>query len=326
MSISDAIEEAILAIIRPPRSIYDLSKMPQTIPIKDYGEITRHPVEFKNCRNQKIIGSYYQPNKELNERSCVIYLHGNASCQIDGTYIIPAFIPAGIGVFCLDTSGSGLSDGEYVSLGFLEKDDVLAAINYLKENFQIFKFALYGHSMGAANVFFCLADDQEKDESSQKIKNSIVAAVSDSPFSSLETEMRELAGMFSIPGCFVTPAIWYVARRIRNMANFDIYDVEPAKYATNCQQPILIIHGKQDDYIQYHHSEILANAYGGPKELILCDGDHNSARPMNVQIKLITFLAEQLGVKINETDIQNRLFSDEEVFPQVILQEYQPNS
>ena len=302
MSISEAIEEAILAIIRPPRSIYNLDEMPKTIPIKDYGEITRHPVEFHNCRKQKIIGSYYQPNEEQTERSCVIYLHGNASCQIDGTYIIPAFLPAGIGVFCLDTSGSGLSEGEFVSLGFLEKDDVIAACDFLSENFQISKFALYGHSMGAANVFFCLDANQGAKEDS-KNKYTIVAAVSDSPFSSLELEMRELAGRFSIPGCFVTPAIWYVARQIRNKANFDVYDVEPVKHAPNCKQPILIIHGKQDDYIRYQHSEILHNAYGGPKELIICDGDHNSCRPMNVQIKLITFLADNLGVKINESDI-----------------------
>lgn len=325
MSISEAIEDAILAIIRPPRSIYDLDEMPQIIPIKDYGNITRHPVEFLNCRKQKIIGSYYQPNEELPEKSCVIYLHGNASCQIDGTYIIPAFVPAGIGVFCLDTSGSGLSDGEYVSLGFLEKDDVIAACNFLREEYQITKFALYGHSMGAANVFFCLDADQEKKEDSSS-QYTIVAAVADSPFSSLEQEMRDLAGRFSIPGCFTSPAIWYVARRIRNMANFDVYDVNPVKHAPNCKQPILIIHGKQDDYIKYEHSEILENAYGGPKELIICDGDHNSCRPMDVQIKLITFLGEQLGVEIKENDIQNRLFTGQEVFPSCILQEYEPTS
>lgn len=323
MSVSEAIEQAILAIIRPPRSVYNIDQMPSTVPIKDYGEIIRHHCEFKNFRDQKIIGSYYQPNEQIDNHTCVIYLHGNASCQIDGTYLVPVFVPAGIGVFCLDTSGSGLSDGEYVSLGFLEKDDVMAACEYLRENFKISKFALYGHSMGAANIFFCLANDQEKEDSQN---NTFIAAVSDSPFSSLELEMRELAGLFSIPGCFVTPAVWYVARRIRNMANFDIHDVEPVKYAPICKQPILIIHGKEDDYINYHHSEILANSYGGPKELILCKGDHNSVRPMNVQIKSIQFLANYLGVQIPESDIQQRLFSAHEFFPPVNLKEYEPEN
>ena len=36
-----------------------------------------------------------------------------------------------------DFSGSGMSDGEYVSLGAFEKDDLKAVIEYLREEGQV---------------------------------------------------------------------------------------------------------------------------------------------------------------------------------------------
>ena len=35
-------------------------------------------------------------------------------------------------VFCFDFAGSGLSDGEYVSLGYWEKEDLAKVIEYLR--------------------------------------------------------------------------------------------------------------------------------------------------------------------------------------------------
>ena len=41
-------------------------------------------------------------------------------------------LPENISVFAFDFSGAGLSDGEYLSLGYYEKADVSTVVDYLK--------------------------------------------------------------------------------------------------------------------------------------------------------------------------------------------------
>jgi alpha/beta superfamily hydrolase len=39
-----------------------------------------------------------------------------------------------ISVVCFDFAGSGLSEGEYVSLGYYEKEDLIAVVDHLRSN------------------------------------------------------------------------------------------------------------------------------------------------------------------------------------------------
>ena len=41
---------------------------------------------------------------------------------------------AGGWVFAFDFAGAGQSEGEYLSLGYFEKDDLATVVDYLKEN------------------------------------------------------------------------------------------------------------------------------------------------------------------------------------------------
>jgi alpha/beta superfamily hydrolase len=58
-------------------------------------------------------------------------------------------LPSNITVFAYDFSGSGLSEGEYVSLGYYEKEDLKAVVEYLRLEGKTSKIGLWGRSMGA---------------------------------------------------------------------------------------------------------------------------------------------------------------------------------
>jgi len=49
-----------------------------------------------------------------------VYCHGNSGCRIDSIAYIEQFASKGIALFAFDFLGSGISDGEYVSLGYHE--------------------------------------------------------------------------------------------------------------------------------------------------------------------------------------------------------------
>jgi len=56
----------------------------------------------------------------------------------------------GVSVFAFDFAGSGLSDGEYVSLGWFEREDLSEVISHLRATNVVSLVALWGRSMGAA--------------------------------------------------------------------------------------------------------------------------------------------------------------------------------
>ena len=106
----------------------------------------------------------------------VIYLHGNASNKKEGEDSADLLLPQGINVFSFDFSGCGNSDGDWVSLGLKEQDDLAAVIDYLKQTDTFSTIGLWGRSMGAATAI--LFASQHKDI--------INAMVLDSGFASLE--------------------------------------------------------------------------------------------------------------------------------------------
>jgi alpha-beta hydrolase superfamily lysophospholipase len=57
-----------------------------------------------------------------------------------------------VSVFTLDFAGSGLSAGQYVTLGALEADDLEVAVAYLRERDACSTLGLWGRSMGAVTA------------------------------------------------------------------------------------------------------------------------------------------------------------------------------
>ncbi|PKA52804.1 hypothetical protein AXF42_Ash001785 [Apostasia shenzhenica] len=95
--------------------------------------------------------SHYIPDAfpENTTLPCVIYCHGNSGCRADANEAVAILLPSNITVFTLDFSGSGLSGGDYVSLGWHEKDDLKIVVSFLRNNQQISCIGLWGRSMGA---------------------------------------------------------------------------------------------------------------------------------------------------------------------------------
>jgi pimeloyl-ACP methyl ester carboxylesterase len=281
------------AIIRPPRAQYPLEALPPLIEVPGVGEVFREPIQFRNPRGLDIVGSYYAPPFKCSEPSCVVYLHGNASCQLEGLFLVPIFVPAGVSVLCFDFSGCGNSGGDYISLGMFEKDDVKCAIEYVRSHHDVGRVAIWGRSMGAATAFFTVSDDP-----------TIACAVCDSPFASLSTLIRDLASAYHAPGFLTSLAVSYLNKKIRSLAGFKIKDLNPIEAAPMCFSPLFLIHGESDTFISPRHSREIFAKYPGEKEMVIVAGaDHASARPPDVLIRAIMFIARALDAPVVIEDV-----------------------
>ncbi|CAH8360183.1 unnamed protein product [Eruca vesicaria subsp. sativa] len=266
-------EQLVNFIIRPPRAEYDPQHdlLEKEFMMKGRW-YQRKDLEIKNSRGDVLQCSHYMP-VELPEGKplpCVIYCHGNSGCRADGSEAAIMLLPSNITVFTLDFSGSGLSGGEHVTLGWNEKDDLKAVVEFLRQDGNISLIGLWGRSMGAVTSLMYGAEDP-----------SIAGMILDSPFSDLVDLMMELVDTykFRLPKFTVKFAIQFMRRAIQKKAKFDIPDLNTIKVAKSSFVPVLFGHALDDDFIRPHHSDLIYEAYIGDKNIIKFEGDHNSPRP-----------------------------------------------
>ncbi|KAL6293314.1 hypothetical protein ACE6H2_001456 [Prunus campanulata] len=266
-------EQLVNFIIRPPRAEYDQKNdlLDEEFILKGKW-YQRKDVEVKNSRGDVLKCSHYTPIVSPEEKPlpCVIYCHGNSGCRADASEAAIILLPSNITVFTLDFSGSGLSGGEHVTLGWNEKDDLRTVVDYLRADGNVSLIGLWGRSMGAVTSLLYGAEDP-----------SIAGMVLDSPFSDLVDLMMELVDTYKIrlPKFTVKFAIQYMRRAIQKKAKFDITNLNTIKVAKSCFVPALFGHAIDDDFIQPHHSDRIFEAYMGDKNIIKFEGDHNSPRP-----------------------------------------------
>jgi len=84
-------------------------------------------------------------NKYNNDKyPCVVYCHCNSGSRMEALRLVPDLIDRGVALFCFDFSGSGLSEGEYVTLGVNESHDLECVIEHLQDTGKISNIALWG--------------------------------------------------------------------------------------------------------------------------------------------------------------------------------------
>lgn len=138
-------------------------------------------------------------------------------------------------VLLFDFRGHGLSRKAPLSLGYLERRDVLGALDFLLSETEQSKAVLAGVSMGAAASIMAAADAPDK----------VAALVVDSPFSSLDsTVQRHTWEYLKLPRFpFVPLFCWNLAR----IAGFNPREFDVAGALSRVPEvPTLFIYGRDD--------------------------------------------------------------------------------
>ena len=79
-------------------------------------------------------------------------MHGNAGNQLEGLKYADAILQNGLSLCVFDFSGCGNSEGEFVTLGHKEVDDLNAIIQKVMEAYKPCGIGLWGRSMGATTA------------------------------------------------------------------------------------------------------------------------------------------------------------------------------
>jgi pimeloyl-ACP methyl ester carboxylesterase len=206
--------------------------------------------------------------------------------RYDTLDIMKFLLPYGVSVCCMDFSGCGESEGEFVSLGHHEQNDVSQVMQYLKHLGTVTSIGLWGFSMGAATSMFYAATN-----------NDVVACVLDSPYSDFEEVAFEYICTMAplMPKPFARVGLEVVRRSVLSHAGFDPLKLKPVHSAPKARCPAMFASAEGDVLTRPRHTEVLHQAWGGstaPLEHFA--GDHNSDRPAFFSQAAAKFMCEHL--------------------------------
>lgn len=298
------IRKAVNALIRPPRMHYDQAAIPLCLKGDDSDNYLRLPLGFVNQRNIQIAGSLYL-NSRMDPNGggpCVIYLHGNASSQLEGQFLVPNLCKYGIYVYCFDFAGCGCSGGKYVSLGYFEKYDTEFILDQLHTQFNLGPFVLWGRSMGAATTL--LVDYPL-----------LAGRISDSSFTSIPDLCSSIANSMHLSPIIIPLAILVLKKRVIHKAKFNIDVVSPINHIEKRDIPAVFGHGENDQFIPLKQCRELYQHYPSKnKDIVVLSGGHNSKRTENWIRTCVEFILKVFDINVKNPKISKCRKLQESVF------------
>jgi len=266
-------------------SFYYTSRRPRTVlhTAAEYG-LEGEEVTFEASDGLQLRGCWIPAGQ--NPAPAVIILHGHGGSIDTDLHRAPDFHAAGFSVFLIDFRAHGASLGRIASFGYLERRDVMGAVEYVRTR-GAGKVGLLGFSYGgiASMVAAPLCPD-------------VCAVASDGGPARMRSAIAGRGFEWHAPRWISLCVGWLiiVMTSLRLRANLFRYDA--VKWVGKiAPRPILFIHGEDDPYLR--DFDDLWNAAAEPKEAWRLMGvGHTKASemfPEEFKRRVIGFFKKNLG-------------------------------
>lgn len=179
--------------------------------------------------------------------------------------------------------GCGESEGKYIGMGWLDKDDLQVWIKLIVEQNENSEIILHGSSMGSATVLMASGDN---------LPSNVKAIIADSGYTSVwDIFASEAKKRFNIPK-FPVLNMFQVVAQIR--AGYNIKKASALDQVKKSKTPILFIHGNADDFVPEYMCEQLYEAANCKKEKLIIEGaghtDSKYKEPETYYNKMFEFI------------------------------------
>ena len=199
----------------------------------------------------------YKVLNQNDSNKWVITVHGYTSEGINMSSYAKNYYDIGYNVLIPDLRSHGLSEGDYIGMGWDDRLDIINWINTILEYNPNAEIVLHGVSMGAATVSMVSGED---------LPSNVKAIVADCGYTSVWDEFAyQLDDLFSLPEFPILNVSSLVAK-VR--AGYFLGEASTLKQVAKSKTPILFIHGDEDDFVPYYMMEELYNATSSEKEML----------------------------------------------------------
>jgi len=203
----------------------------------------------------ELYGRVIKSNPKSNKWA--ICMHGyRSSAFADCAYPVVMLQKYGINTLAPDQRSHGQSEGQYIGMGWHERNDVQDWIQYLIKKQGAKEILLYGGSMGAATVM---------NTAGENLPKQVKAIIADCGYTSAANEFAYVLNTsMNLPK---EPIMFFANLVTLIRARYSLYKDSPMKQLRNNDLPALFYHGTSDGFIPFPMSAQNAFSTQGPKEL-----------------------------------------------------------
>lgn len=162
-------------------------------------------------------------------------IKGNRMANVDRALL---YLERGHTVLLPDLRATGESEGDVISFGWHEQQDVVACYQYLKKIGKT-KVGLHGSSLGAAAITYALDDISEYS-----------FVVLESPYDKLESAIHHRMEPFLLPKWVYSPMLWMGEW----VGAISIGELKPVEAIRHCKAPLLYFAGDSERVLKLTES------------------------------------------------------------------------
>lgn len=191
--------------------------------------------------------------KKENSKGTILLCHGYSgekSTMLDKSDI---FIENGYSTMLIDFMGSGNSEGNQTTIGYMEAEQVKTAYDYLKNKGEK-NIYLFGTSMGAVAIMKCIND----------YKISPKGIIIECPFGSMYQTVCARFNRLNAPTFPMAETLLFWGG-VQN--GFWGFDHNPTEYAKNIDCPTLLLYGENDKSVSRKEIDAIFKNITGKKTL-----------------------------------------------------------
>lgn len=216
----------------------------------------------------------YEVKNEKDTHKWMVVVHGYASEGKNMVGYMRKFYDMGYHVLAMDLRGHGLSEGDYIGMGWPDRLDVIQWIEAIVKQDSQSEIMLFGISMGAATVMMTTGEE---------LPSNVKLAIEDCGYSSIWDEFAgQLEKLFHLP-TFPALDAANIVTQIR--AKYSFKEGSSVEQVKKSKTPTLFIHGSKDDFVPFEMLEQVYEAANCKKEKLVIDGaGHAEAADVNPEL------------------------------------------
>ncbi len=219
----------------------------------------------------------------------ILMVHGYHSTYLaDFGRVMGFYHRQGLNLLVPDQRSHAKSEGRYVTFGVRESQDMLCWLEKLNKDLYQGPILMTGVSMGASTVMYAIGRGLP-----ENVKGAIVDCGFTSPADIIGKVFRDVTHL--------PPKPWIYAADIfaRIMARFSLFECSSIESLKKNTLPLLMAHGRADDFVPCEMTEKTFAACSGEKEIHLVEGAGHGVSflldPVNYGNKVKAILRKALG-------------------------------
>ncbi len=220
--------------LAPPAACVNIHDKGRTVPPELTG--VKENWEAVSSDGRHLVATHYIPTNP--GKRWAILVHGYGRDQRYANNYAKAYLAHGYQVLTPDLCASGESEGQYITMGVKESQEIVVWAKQIKEKYPDAQIVLHGVSMGAATVLMAAARDDLP---------GLVAVIEDCGYTSAyKMFSNQLGVIFGLPEFPIMNCVDVVSDI---KTGVKVSDAAPIEVVSKIKVPVLFIHGEADKLI-----------------------------------------------------------------------------